>query len=427
MSSIIASKKYKSGDIIMRSKPLVQVIVDQMKSLLCDNCLNYNSSLMSCSLCEQMFYCNQFCQQNDWSYHRLECHLFKTNPNLTSSTIIIIRLWLMLTTDKSLSTKEFCLPSGQKVCLNDIKININEDINSVIDSTNQTKDLNNFSIKELAVFQFKLLVEKFVEFKLEPDLKLLWLLFVRVWSNVLRIDVIDSDSDHNAYGLFIEASFLNHSCEPNAGFVNYGNELQVRAMKTIKPNEEITISYIDLAQSKSCRALSLKSHFIECKCFKCRLNSDSNIDYKAFHELNNEFSQLLKFGKENYSQELCSIASKLFPLYQSIYVNYNPDLSLFLVKYLKVLLTNVMLNNEQNINQNFIDFVIKNVKKTHGIDHKLFRKIPLINDITLLDLESNSTEVIKKLKSKPTSKIKTFIFRALVLLVILLIIFEYLF
>jgi hypothetical protein len=194
-------------------------------------------------------------------------------------------------------------------------------------------------------------------------------------------------------------------------------------MKTIKPNEEITISYIDLDQSKSCRALSLKSHFIECKCFKCRLNSDSNFDYKTFHELNNEFSQLLNFGKEKHSQELCSIAYKLFPLYQSIYVNYNPNLSLFLVKYLKVLLTNV--NNQQNINQNFIHFVIKNVKKTHGIDHKLFRKVPLINDITLLDLESNSTEIIKKLKSKPTSKIKTFIFRALVLLLTLLIIFYF--
>lgn len=427
-----ASKLYRSGDIIMTVKPLVYVLVNSMKSKLCDYCLCFKSELMSCGNCSQMFYCNQNCQQNDWSYHRLECDLFRDNNGLKSSFKIMIRLWLMITNDESIATKPYCLPSGRHICLNDIKVNDNfeEDINSIMDHNidiSLERDLDRMSVKEMAVFKFKLLVQKFIECKLDPDLKLLWKLFGRLWSHVLRIEVIESDNYNSAYGLFVEASVIRHSCEPNAGYVSYGNQLQVRAMKTIKPNEEITISYIDFGHSKPIRQQLLNSYFIDCKCFKCQFNSDHQINYDMFISLKNQFCELINSGQDNYYHQLLSIADNLVPFYESIYVDFYPDLSIFLVNYLKAMLMSKMQNKVENINKEFLKFVIKNVKTSHGVDHKLYRKDPIINNITLLDLETNAEQVIKSLKPVSNSKLKSFVFRVLPILVILFIIYENLF
>ncbi len=38
---------------------------------------------------------------------------------------------------------------------------------------------------------------------------------------------------------------MNHSCEPNAAYFFEGPEFRVRSTRTIRPEEEITISYID--------------------------------------------------------------------------------------------------------------------------------------------------------------------------------------
>ena len=410
--SLKSLKHYRRGDVIMTSKPLVYVVVDQMKSKLCDYCLALKSSLMSCDVCKQMFYCNKICQQNDWSYHCLECPIFANNPHMTFSTKIIIRLWLMITADETICDKEYDLPNGQSLNLNDMKVNgdLEDDIVGLVDDidTDLSQDIN---IKDMAVIQFQDLVETITECQLEIDLAQLWKLFTRVWSNVLKIDVYESSIAYNAYGLYVEMSSLGHSCEPNACYVSYGTRLQVRAIKPIKPSEKITISYIDIANPQPIRQQLLKSYFISCDCLKCQIDSESKVNYEKFHKLNEELDKEIALNEDIDDDKYQSlvIAEKLVPLYESIYGDFYPELSLFLIKYLRIMLSNVS-HTKTVVNQNFLSFVLRSVRITHGVDHKIYRKVAVVRNITLLELESNADKVLKELKQKPTSSLKKLIY-----------------
>ena len=407
----------------MTAKPLVYVVVDDMKSKLCDYCLSPKSSLMSCNVCKQMFYCNKICEQNDLTHHSLECHTFANTPNMSSATKIMMRLSFMVNNDPTLILKSYGLPNGQYLNLDEMKVNgdLDKDIVQLMDETDEESQ-ENLSIKDMAVIQFKALVEKFSESQLNADLTQLWHLFTRLWSNVLNIDVYESNNASNAYGLYIELSALSHSCEPNACYVSYGTRLQVRAIKPIKPNERITISYIDIANPRPIRHQLLQSYFISCDCLKCQLNSDSGHEYEEFTKLNEELNEAIATTEdEEEKEDPLIIAENLVPLYDSIYGDFYPEFSLFLVKYLRIMLLNV-IQSKSVFNRELVSFVLRSVRITHGVDHKIYRKVPVVRNITLLDLESDTDDVEKSLKQKPTSGL-TKVFYGFLPFIMLLIVF----
>ena len=47
------------------------------------------------------------------------------------------------------------------------------------------------------------------------------------------------------YGLYINCSFFNHSCDPNCFYYGIANMLIVKTIKDIKKGEELTVSYIE--------------------------------------------------------------------------------------------------------------------------------------------------------------------------------------
>ena len=397
----------------MTSKPMVFVVADSMKGGLCDSCLAAKPSLTACKVCQQMFYCNKICQQNDWSLHRLECHTFANTPRMPSATKIMIRLWFMTQNDQSLEFKTYSLPNGQYLSLNELKVNgyLDEDIVKLLeDSDKYSVNLNeDIPIKDMAIIQFKALVEVFNESLLNVDLAQLWNLFIRVWSNVLKIDVFESDNTDNAYGLFVELSSLEHSCEPNACYVSYGSRLQVRAIQPIKPNDKITISYVDIANPKDVRQDHLKSYFLECFCKRCRTDDEvSDEDYREFQRLNALLNEEISRSEYINGDKLIAISEQLVPYYEAIYPDFYPDLSLFLMKYLRVMLKNVV-KTKAKVNREFLDYVVKSVRITHGVDHKIYRKVTLIGGITLSDLSSDADHVLKSLRRKSSHSYGLFV------------------
>lgn len=74
-------------------------------------------------------------------------------------------------------------------------------------------------------------------------------------------------------GIFIDEYFsqLNHSCDPNAYIVMDGPETALRALKPIKKDEEVYISYIDTTNPYARRQTELKAGwFFNCKCSRCQ-------------------------------------------------------------------------------------------------------------------------------------------------------------
>ena len=74
-----SGKDYKPGELIARFEPLAHCIKDEFKSMFFDNCGKRSDQLKKCSKCNQMYYCDKECQQNDWKCHKFECKVYR-NP-----------------------------------------------------------------------------------------------------------------------------------------------------------------------------------------------------------------------------------------------------------------------------------------------------------------------------------------------------------
>lgn len=76
-------------------------------------------------------------------------------------------------------------------------------------------------------------------------------------------------NDHGK-GLWIEAAFANHSCNPNARYVYSGNELQVVTWRPISEGEEIVVSYLGKKLTRTARRIAIKRGWgFDCTCSLC--------------------------------------------------------------------------------------------------------------------------------------------------------------
>ncbi|KAJ3330429.1 hypothetical protein HDU76_005717 [Blyttiomyces sp. JEL0837] len=67
------------------------------------------------------------------------------------------------------------------------------------------------------------------------------------------------------------ASMLNHSCCPNCAIIFYGADAHLRPMRDIAAGEELTISYIEIAEPRHKRRKELKErYFFDCECSACK-------------------------------------------------------------------------------------------------------------------------------------------------------------
>ncbi|RYY82997.1 SET domain-containing protein-lysine N-methyltransferase [archaeon] len=72
-----------------------------------------------------------------------------------------------------------------------------------------------------------------------------------------------------AYGLFLEASVFNHSCQPNAIHTFVQDTMVITAARDIQAGEEVLVSYIDLALPRCVRQAELLAYGFVCDCVRC--------------------------------------------------------------------------------------------------------------------------------------------------------------
>lgn len=95
---------------------------------------------------------------------------------------------------------------------------------------------------------------------------------------VVRFNAFRLDARRSA-ALFDRASLLNHSCCPSARFdFDPGSgSIAVASAKTLEPDEEVTICYLDafsMLQSTELRRMKLEDRLFCCQCPRCRLPLD---------------------------------------------------------------------------------------------------------------------------------------------------------
>ncbi len=419
MSSIEikAQKAYSSGDVIIRSKPLVHVICAEFKSKLCDFCLSDEKGLKKCSKCKQFYYCDKNCQKNDWFWHQFECHLYENyGKELNSETEfdkiqfkskpierLLLRLFLLITNNQTIGSKVYRLANNKFKSFKDIDssriedffVNIeNPEIDDLFDYISDR--FESFGLR----FDYQILLELFYKvlrfgIKSEPTIDQCLgrtiahrkqLITEKIYNELDLMTIIEflysglsfkslkvkeleeiDCSLSKSFGIYIAVTVFGHSCAPNACQVLVGNQIEVRAIKPIAFGEEITISLIDLEKSKTVRQKELKSCFdIDCNCFKCDTNSDENINYKRLHELFCE-----TFTRINF-EELDLIQEKLIKITKEIYGSYYPNLSIQFFNYFEWKLK-TRFETKENLNK-LANEVMRNIEITHGLDHPYYKK-----------------------------------------------------
>jgi hypothetical protein len=95
-------------------------------------------------------------------------------------------------------------------------------------------------------------------------------MYARILSNAMTLITPTFDP----LGIVFDALLchVNHSCDPNTYIVMDGPRMQLRALREIKKDEELFISYIDTTMPFLRRQSELQQRwFFACRCSKCRL------------------------------------------------------------------------------------------------------------------------------------------------------------
>lgn len=166
------------------------------------------------------------------------------------------------------------------------------------------------------------------------------------------------------FGLYIPISMYNHSCTPNAAYINFGNKIQLRALRPIAANEEIFIDYIPIDRPSNERQLIFRNDwFFKCNCDKCDADNE-DINYNLIKCLSSK------------SDSQHSVTERQLKVLKQIYTKFHPAYSFYLLAHLAVRVEsyckNAFNSNDENLRELIID-TYWNVKLTHGLDHELFK------------------------------------------------------
>ncbi|CAG2105440.1 unnamed protein product [Medioppia subpectinata] len=247
------SKPLSPGDVITQDMPIIHVIHDESKDKYCDNCMKRSDQLKRCSKCLHVYYCCKECQKNDWKYHKNECKVYRDDDIWSSLQTVdiryrfLLRLYLSVQNIPTFATEMHRLFDGSDVSLNDLKVDI----------IGRNEDKSGSDISAIC--------DVFTELGVSYEVQELsdWFIFMKNCRFIF--DTRSDCGDTVANGLYIQLSSLSHSCLPNAAIVYNGHTPELRAMASIAPGEEITVSRVDLQMGREGRRIWLKSMSIDCQ------------------------------------------------------------------------------------------------------------------------------------------------------------------
>jgi tetratricopeptide (TPR) repeat protein len=97
--------------------------------------------------------------------------------------------------------------------------------------------------------------------------KICWLNQVLIDNEFAAREAQRKDSEDLPCGIWIFPSFINHSCDPNAIRICYGDVMMVRALRDIRQGEEIVVDYVRKAADP--RSSEMIHFNFKCQCARC--------------------------------------------------------------------------------------------------------------------------------------------------------------
>ena len=293
---IIADEDIKPGEVLLVEKPLASVIVSKENSKCCNYCFKQSVALLPCLYCPIVRFCSKDCRAKALqSYHRYECGCLNVLtveevPHEALRVVTTLGLDVLLKhRTKSLDQQA----SGSNVlsgCNAEGKYNAN-DYETFQHFAPNSEDIPVKWMTKFATSSFFLVkcLEKshfFATISTEEKQDV----FIYVASELLGliqrtkyitlgIDTIQKEGPFDNYcrkhfgaGLYGTACLINHSCDPSAYGSFFGNLCVLRATRTIRKGEEVSISYgvKHGDDPKALRQIRLQANYsFTCTCIAC--------------------------------------------------------------------------------------------------------------------------------------------------------------
>ncbi|KAH0911517.1 hypothetical protein HID58_034838 [Brassica napus] len=116
--------------------------------------------------------------------------------------------------------------------------------------------------------------------------------------------VLGKNKEYYGVGLWTLASFMNHSCLPNARRLHVGDYAVVHASRDIKAGEEITSAYFDVLSSPlEKRKEMAESWGFSCGCSRCRFESVLSATNEEIREFEMGLERGIDAGNAVYTVE----------------------------------------------------------------------------------------------------------------------------
>ncbi|CZT45736.1 uncharacterized protein RSE6_06073 [Rhynchosporium secalis] len=297
---LAATSALKAGSLIIKLHPPNLLLVEKSSlQTICSFCILESSSLKRCSGCKILYYCSKKCQNRHWKeIHRLECKILKVLPDIPPTAVRALIVMLSREPIESQGTEEKTWKELES---------------HVSELKGERKRWEEIFLQARAGVEFT----KAGGARMEDAIR--WLCVLS--TNAFRITL----PDNTPVGLCFSPTLAraNHSCDPNAFIVFDSNTVSLRALRPIKLEEQIFISYVDPTEDIILRQSRLKErYFFTCKCPRCV--SEENV-YEHFIWCEREDESRGKDGRRmevlNPRQELLKTAERC-----QIYIRQNTSL-----------------------------------------------------------------------------------------------------
>ncbi|XP_070847779.1 histone-lysine N-methyltransferase SMYD3 isoform X1 [Chaetodon trifascialis] len=253
-----ATGRLRRGELVYSAEPLGCCVSNKLVRDVCHHCFTRHQTLLRCSQCKTARYCNITCQREAWSGHKRECKCLRSLlPRIpTDSVRLAARLiFALLSLSKSSSEELYTLEEHES------------HLSSV--SEEKKQGLSQLaSMLELYLQQEVPDLAQDMTSALPPSCREPLSLIAKVTCNCFTIS--DGELQEIGVGLYPSLSLLNHDCRPNCVMVFEGTKLQLRAVRDINPEEELTISYIETLSLTEDRQRQLEDQYhFTCRCQHC--------------------------------------------------------------------------------------------------------------------------------------------------------------
>ncbi|CAH8253484.1 unnamed protein product [Arabidopsis lyrata] len=175
----------------------------------------------------------------------------------------------------------------------------------VVSALSTGQDEDNLEIPDIALFRPDEAFETYDDSKQSLDTeKLLSILDVNsLVEDAVSAKVMGKNKEYYGVGLWTLASFINHSCIPNARRLHVGDYVIVHASRDIKAGEEITFAYFDVLSPLEKRKEMAESWGFRCGCSRCKFESVLYVTNQEIRELEMGLERGVDAGNAVYMVE----------------------------------------------------------------------------------------------------------------------------